>query len=95
MISSVSNITNVCGKYLIYPEENKIVDGGLRTLGKVKENKTHLPLVSIITVCLNSEKTIEQTILSILNQTYNNIEYIVIDGGSSDHTNEIIKKYFV
>lgn len=49
--------------------------------------------VSIITVCLNSEKTIEQTIQSVLNQTYRNIEYIIVDGQSTDKTLEIINKY--
>ena len=50
-------------------------------------------LVSIVTVCLNSQNTIEQTIQSVLNQTYSNIEYIIIDGGSVDDTLDIIKKY--
>lgn len=49
--------------------------------------------ISIITVCFNSSKTIEKTLQSILSQTYNNIEYIVVDGGSSDSTLEILKKY--
>ncbi|MEY4573355.1 MAG: hypothetical protein RLZ10_2639, partial [Bacteroidota bacterium] len=48
--------------------------------------------VSIITVCYNSVITIEKTILSVLNQTYGNIEYIIVDGGSTDGTIEIIKK---
>jgi glycosyltransferase involved in cell wall biosynthesis len=49
--------------------------------------------VSIITVCYNSEKTIEDTLKSIKSQTYPNIEYIVIDGLSQDKTIEIVKKY--
>lgn len=51
------------------------------------------PLFSIITVVYNGEKTIEETIKSILAQTYKNVEYIIIDGASTDGTVEIIKKY--
>lgn len=49
--------------------------------------------ISIITVCYNSAKTIEDTFKSVAGQTYKNIEYIVIDGGSRDETVSIIKKY--
>lgn len=49
--------------------------------------------VSIITVCFNRAATIEKAILSTLNQDYQNIEYIVIDGNSKDGTRAIIEKY--
>ncbi|MDB4098265.1 glycosyltransferase, partial [Flavobacteriaceae bacterium] len=49
--------------------------------------------ISIITVCFNSSKTIKKTFESIKNQTYDNIEYIVVDGASSDDTLKIIKNY--
>lgn len=49
--------------------------------------------VSIITIVRNSDKYIERTINSVLNQTYNNIEYVVLDGASTDKTIEIISKY--
>ena len=49
--------------------------------------------VTIITVSYNSGKTIETTFKSLLNQTYPNIEYIVIDGGSNDNTLKISEKY--
>ena len=49
--------------------------------------------VSIITVCFNSDRTIEDTIKSIQSQTYSDIEYIVVDGLSKDRTNEVVSKY--
>ena len=49
--------------------------------------------ISIITVTLNSQETIRDTLNSVLSQTYKNIEHIIIDGGSTDKTLEIIKRY--
>lgn len=50
------------------------------------------PLISIITVVYNGEKYLQQTIDSVYNQTYKTIEYIIIDGGSTDNTLDIIKQ---
>jgi glycosyltransferase involved in cell wall biosynthesis len=51
------------------------------------------PLISIITVVLNGEDVLEETILSVIKQTYQNIQYIVVDGNSKDNTVNIIKKF--
>jgi len=55
--------------------------------------KAGQPILSVITVVYNNAADIERTLLSVLNQTYKNIEYIVIDGRSTDGTLQIIEKY--
>ncbi|MDA7472644.1 glycosyltransferase [Candidatus Pelagibacter ubique] len=67
--------------------------GGLRTKGYFKSLNSQKPLITIITVVYNNQKDIEETILSVINQSYDNIEYLIIDGGSEDNTVDIIKKY--
>ena len=79
-------------KYFKLPiiKNNRFDEGGKRiTKKKINSN----PFFSIITVVLNNEKFLEQTIKSVLSQKYKNFEYIIIDGGSTDNTIKIIKKY--
>lgn len=66
-------------------------DGGLRSLGKVKRGSTHAPLVSIITVVRNGMPLVERTIDAVLSQTYPNIEYILVDGASTDGTLALLR----
>ena len=49
--------------------------------------------ITVITVCLNSVSTIEKTIRSVITQMCQELEYVVIDGGSTDGTLDILKKY--
>jgi glycosyltransferase involved in cell wall biosynthesis len=59
----------------------------------IKNKSSRSPLITVITVCLNAERHIEQTIQSVLAQTWRSIEYIIIDGGSIDNTLFIINRY--
>jgi|GEM_PF-204497 len=83
------------GQYFRYPESRagRLAEGGRRLKNITQESRTGEPLVTVVTVCFNSAKTIEQAIRSVLGQTYSNIEYVIVDGASSDATLEIIRKY--
>lgn len=59
----------------------------------MEKQLSRIPLISIITVTYNCHTILEKTILSLLNQSYTNYEYIIIDGDSHDETKNVIKKY--
>ncbi len=67
--------------------------GGYRQQNINSRKDPNKPVVSIITVVYNSEALLEKTILSLSHQSYTNIEFIIIDGGSKDRTLEIIKSH--
>jgi glycosyltransferase involved in cell wall biosynthesis len=69
------------------------IEGGLRTKNIFKKTEVDKPLITIITAVLNNQEYLEESILSLHNQKYDNYEHIILDGGSSDKTIDIIKKY--
>jgi glycosyltransferase involved in cell wall biosynthesis len=83
-----SQADNACFSF----NEHKLY-GGLRVLGYHKENLEDKPIITVITVTRNASATLEVAIKSVLSQSYDNIEYIIVDGCSSDKTVDIIRKY--
>jgi len=77
------------------PNSESVLDeGGLRKTGIIKKTiSSDRPLITIITATLNSELYLEECIQSLHNQKYKNFEHIIIDGGSTDKTLQIIKNY--
>ncbi len=68
-------------------------EGGARLHEVNKKSEPGKPLVTVITVVFNGAATLENTIRCVTRQTYDNVEYIIIDGGSTDGTLDIIKKH--
>jgi hypothetical protein len=92
-------------RLLVPPQTCRQGEGGLRTQGyfKVRESQSSIardntpaggrPLITVITAVYNGAKTLERCLRSVISQNYDNIEYIIIDGGSTDGTLDIIRQY--
>jgi len=76
-----------------YNADNLQVEGGLRFRNIYKNSLSGKPLLSVITVVFNGATTLKDTIESVIKQSYENIEYIVVDGGSTDATIDILRNY--
>lgn len=83
--------TPTLAKYPAEPRRSS-VPGGWRTRG-IRVAGDHQPLVSIVTIVRNGAKTIERALQSVQSQEYLRVEYIVIDGGSTDGTLDIIRSW--
>lgn len=94
-IPVITNLANGCFKTILkIPTSGyRFAEGGLRTRGRFKENKPDCPLISIVTIVFNGEAHLEDALRSVIDQTWTNVEYIVIDGGSKDRTVDILRKY--
>ncbi|MDA7429612.1 glycosyltransferase [Primorskyibacter aestuariivivens] len=85
---------NFVGKHLRYPDltGKRLVEAGRRTKNDLSTSRPNAPLVTVITVCWNAGATIEQAVKSVLGQSYDNIEYLVLDGASTDSTLDILAR---
>jgi len=81
--------------FYLHPDYSttRMGEGGLRTRGCFKKSSPDKPLITVITVVFNGVAHFFDTFNSVINQTYDNVEYIIIDGGSTDGTVDIIKQY--
>jgi hypothetical protein len=67
--------------------------GGKRLRGEAKRGTSEFPLISVVTVVLNARDEIEETIQSVLEQDYPNLEYVVLDGESTDGTLQVVEAF--
>ncbi len=77
----------------LFVSENHPCHGGLRTQGYFKPCIGNKPIITVITAVINGKNELESTLNSVLEQSYKGVEYIVVDGGSTDGTVDILKGY--
>ena len=73
--------------------DHETKSGGMRMKGVLRENSLHRPLVTVVTAVFNGQPYLEGCLESVLRQDYQNIEHIVMDGGSSDGTLDVLRHY--
>ncbi|MGY6275598.1 glycosyltransferase [Methylomonas sp. MgM2] len=90
---TVKRDTKLVGIYDKYPDltGKRQGEGGRRINGELKFSKPNMPLVTIVTVVYNNENMLQRCINSVRQQSYSNVEYIIIDGGSDDGTLKVIR----
>ncbi len=81
------------GKKIDMNDARVKLKGGLRVKGTKRKYESGRPVVTIVTVVFNDANNVENIIKNVTAQSYPNLEYIIIDGGSSDGTLDIIKQY--
>jgi len=81
----------VCGSMDRVDSSGCMAEGGWRLTEHNFRNNPDFPLVSVVTICLNAESSISRAISSVSAQSYPNVEYIVVDGGSTDETVNILR----
>jgi hypothetical protein len=75
------------------PSNPDLIEGGLRLTGDLRTGSPEQPLVSYVTVVRNNAQTLQRALESVQNQTYPNVEHIVLDGASIDGTLEVIRRH--
>ncbi len=73
--------------------EGPRVEGGLRTTGRFRASAPGSPVLSVVTVVYDGVATMEACIRSVLEQAHDNVEFIVVDGGSTDGTLDLLERY--
>lgn len=94
-LSAIKNLPTdkINNPFQHHNSDGRPVEGGLRSRNIYKQSLPDKPLITIITVVFNGAETLSDTLESVMMQTYDNIEHIIIDGGSSDGTVDILRQY--